>query len=124
MQKFPEHGYVEADDKQIYYWKASSLWALSKTMPMIDIALDSFDWTNENFQCNSLSNPPLWRDIGDHAKRIFNADLQYPIVMSAEGNIMDGMHRILKAYVMGHETIKAVRFAENPKPDIVYPKDV
>lgn len=123
MTDWPEHGYIEGDDHNLYYWKASTLWKLSESMPVEDVPLDSFDWTNENFQCESLSKPPLWRDIGDHAKRIFNADLQYPIVISASGNIMDGMHRILKCYVLGQATVKAVRFEENPPPDMTVPSE-
>jgi len=29
---------------------------------------------------------------------------------------MDGRHRLMKAMLLGHETIKAVRFDENPSP--------
>lgn len=119
MSKWPEHGYVESDGKNYYYWKASRLWKLSELMPVEDVLLDSFDWTNDNFQCGSLSNPPLWRDIGEHSKRILAADLQYPIVINAEGDVMDGMHRILKCYVFGLPTVRAVRFKENPAPDMV-----
>jgi len=121
MAQWEEHGYVESDGKNYYYWKASTLWKLSESMPVEHVSLDSFDWENDNFQCNSLSKPPLWRDIGDHTKRILAADLQYPIVMSADGDIMDGMHRILKCYVFGLLTVKAVRFAENPPPDRIVP---
>ena len=90
MPQWEEHGYVESDGENYYYWKARKLWKLSENMPVEHISLDSFDWENDNFQCNSLSQPPLWRDIGDHAKRILAADLQYPIVISANGDIMDG----------------------------------
>lgn len=116
---WPEHGYIEGDEHNLYYWKASTLWALAATMPVEEVPLVSFDWTNENFQCNSLSDPPLWRDIGDHAKRILAADLQYPIIISAEGNVMDGMHRILKCYAFGLPTVKAVRFEVTPMADMV-----
>jgi hypothetical protein len=121
MSQWPEHGFLESDEQNIYYWKASTLWELSSSLPIEHVALESFDWTNENFQCESLSNPPLWRDIGDHTKRILAADLQYPIVISAEGNVMDGMHRILKCYAFGLPTVKAVRFKENPPPDMIVP---
>lgn len=90
-------------------------------MPIEDIRLDSFDWENDNFQCDLLSEQPLWREIGDQAKRILNADLNYPIVINAEGNIMDGMHRLLKCYVFGVPSIKAVRFKDNPPPDRIVP---
>jgi hypothetical protein len=123
MVKWPEHGFLDddAEGKNVLYWKASTLWKLSETMEIEHVPLDSFDWTNENFQCGNLSNPPLWRDIGDHAKRIMNADLQYPIVINSKGHVMDGMHRILKAYVFGLPTVKAVRFKEDPPRDMIVP---
>ncbi|MBK9124902.1 MAG: chromosome partitioning protein ParB [Chloroflexi bacterium] len=114
-----EHGFISGDGEFSYYWKARTLWKHAESMPVEQVALDSFDWTNENFRCNSLSSPPLWRDIGDHARRILAADLQYPIIISAEGEVMDGMHRILKCYVFGLPTVSAVRFTVNPKPDDV-----
>ena len=121
MPQWEEHGYVESDEANYYYWKARTLWKLSETMPVEHVPLESFDWQNDNFECNSLNHPPLWRDIGEQTKQILAADLQYPIVISAEGNIMDGMHRILKCYVFGLPTVKAVRFKENPPPDRIVP---
>ena len=121
MPDFPEHGFVAGDDENLYYWKASTLWKLSETMEVEYVLLDSFDWTNENFQCDNLSDPPLWRDIGNHTKKILAADLQYPIILDARGNVMDGMHRILKCYVFGLPTVKAVRFKVTPPPDMIIP---
>src|SRR5688572_20947709 len=119
----PEHGYIDGDGVNVYFWKVKSLWKLSETMPVEHVPLDSFDWTNGNFQCGSLSNPPLWRDIGDHAKKIVAADLQYPIIIDEKGNVMDGMHRILKCYLFGLPTVKAVRFTTTPTPDLTIPAD-
>ena len=76
---------------------ARDLWAAGESLPREQIPLTDFDWANDNFQCASLSNPPLWLDIGNHMKRALAADLKYPIVISCEGNVMDGMHRILKS---------------------------
>ncbi len=123
MPDWPEHGYVESDGQKLYYWKARRLWDLSAALPVEHLALESFDWTNENFQCGVLSDPPLWRDIGDHTRRILAADLQYPIVLNASGSVMDGMHRILKCYAFGLPTVRAVRFKEDPPPDMVVALD-
>ena len=120
-EEFAEHGFIDSVEENLYYWKAATLWKLAEAMTVEHIPLENFDWTNENFQCEDLSSPPLWRDIGDHAKRIFAADLQYPIVMSAEGHVMDAMHRILKCYAFGLPTVKAVRFTTNPPPDRIVP---
>jgi hypothetical protein len=32
---------------------------------------------------------------------------------------MNGMHRVAKAVMMGHECIVAVQFVEDPEPDFV-----
>jgi len=36
--------------------------------------------------------------------------------MDEDGEIMDGRHRIMRAMLDGADTIKAVRFDENPSP--------
>lgn len=60
-----------------------------------------------------------WRSIIEHLKLIQETDLSYPIILSAEGQVMDGMHRVAKALLEGRETIEAVQFDEDPKPDYV-----
>ncbi len=114
-----EHGYEERHGDTLYYWKATTLWKLAEPLPVEHVPLESFDWTNDNFQCGSLSDPPLWRDIGDHTKRILAADLDYPIIISPKGSVMDGMHRILKCYAFGLPIVSAVRLSEMPPPDRV-----
>ena len=32
---------------------------------------------------------------------------------------MDGMHRVAKAYMLGHESIDAVQFDIDPEPDYI-----
>jgi ParB-like chromosome segregation protein Spo0J len=44
------------------------------------------------------------------------ADLSKPIILNEDGELLDGRHRIMKALLVGHSTIKAVRFDENPSP--------
>ena len=55
------------------------------------------------------------------AKRVLEADLSHPVILSADGSLFDGSHRIAKAWVLGHETIQVVRFRENPEPDEIVP---
>lgn len=54
-----------------------------------------------------------------HLRRVMKADLQYPIILSPEGWIMDGCHRLLKAKFEGHKTIKVVRLISYPPCDII-----
>ena len=44
-------------------------------------------------------------------------DLDYPIILCADGHLMDGMHRVAKALYEGRKNIKAVRFEVTPEPD-------
>ena len=57
------------------------------------------------------------REMATEAKRIMDANLEYPVIFSAGGWLMDGSHRIMKASALGLEAIKAVRFSEDPPPD-------
>ena len=51
-----------------------------------------------------------------HMKAVNDADMSHPIILDEDGELLDGRHRIMKALLNGYETIKAVRFDENPSP--------
>lgn len=55
----------------------------------------------------------------EHLRLIDEADLSYPIILSANGAVMDGRHRVAKAAREGRGTIAAVQFDEDPRPDFV-----
>ena len=59
------------------------------------------------------------REVAEHAILIGECDLNLPIILSSDGRIMDGMHRVLKALMQGESHIKAVRFTVDPEPDFV-----
>ena len=44
--------------------------------------------------------------------RIENANLSYPIIVSYDGNIIDGMHRLSKAYIDNIKYINAYQFSK------------
>lgn len=56
------------------------------------------------------------REMVMHIKAVNAADLDTPIILDEDGELMDGRHRLMKAMLLGNETIKAVRFDENPYP--------
>ncbi len=62
---------------------------------------------------------PTPRSIADHMRLVEQTDLQWPIILCAEGRLMDGMHRVVKALKEGREKILAVRFQPTPEPDFV-----
>lgn len=67
---------------------------------------------------------PYWgtmatREVAEHARLISECDLRYPIILSSDGRVMDGMHRVLKALLEGVSHIQAVRFTVDPEPDYI-----
>ena len=60
-----------------------------------------------------------WNELIAHVRLIEAADLSYPIILSADGSVMDGMHRAAQATLAGHTDIAAVQFDQDPEPDFV-----
>jgi hypothetical protein len=49
--------------------------------------------------------PMTCRNVAEHARLIEEADLGCPIILSSDGRVMDGMHRVLKALILGDSHI-------------------
>lgn len=60
-----------------------------------------------------------WRGLIEHIRLIEAADLSFPIILAANGEVMDGRHRIAKAALANRDTIECVQFDEDPPPDHV-----
>ena len=99
-------------------WWTDRLWALAADLPVVRVKLTEiaeFDldcWFQER-------HVPTVRTVAEHARRIFDADLAYPVILTADGGLMDGGHRLAKAWMEGREEIDAVRFPVTPEPDEV-----
>ena len=74
---------------------------------------------DETFWFDHEDQEPTCRRVALHAKLMNAADLDHPIILSRDGWVMDGMHRVCKALVEGRVTTRAVRFDEDPAPDYV-----
>jgi len=48
------------------------------------------------------------------ARPIFEADLSYPIILSPDGEVLDGWHRICKVFLQGTEELDAVQLTAMP----------
>lgn len=98
-----------------YAWDVDRLVELSKNFEVKQIRLDSIKEVDENHWFND--DEPTCRAIFEHAKLIRDADLKYPIILSETGRVMDGMHRVGKAFLQEQITITAVQFQKDPEPD-------
>lgn len=101
-----------------YIWYTERLWHLSQNLPVKVVSIESISEFDKNcwFGEDKL---PTCRAVASHARRIYEADLSYPIILSAEGFLMDGGHRLAKAWLNGLKEISAVQFEINPEPDEV-----
>ena len=100
-------------------WNVHRLIRLSRDLPVREVPLDQIRELDELFWYGAEGDVPTCRSVAEHARLIGETDLAYPIILSADGRVMDGMHRVCKAYLEGRASIRAVQFAETPEPDYV-----
>lgn len=110
--------YAQSDATQRHEWDVERIWRLAEDLPVIEIpiesivGLDAVTWFSE-------TQLPTIRAIVGHAARMRDADLSYPPILTADGRVFDGMHRIARHLLDGHSQIRVKRFAQNPPPDRV-----
>lgn len=92
-----------------HQWSVARLFKLSEKFHVMDIPIDHLNIYHK-YESMTL------REMVMHMKAVQDANLDYPIILDEDGDLMDGRHRIMKALLEGKETIKAVRFDENPHP--------
>jgi hypothetical protein len=111
------HGYICFSDDGIMLsmWSINGLWHHAASLPIENVPLSSLEQTLA--ETLTLTK----REMAAKVRRIMAADLECPIIFSERGWLMDGSHRIMKALALGHDTIKAVRFLQDPEPDHIKP---
>ncbi len=105
MKKHLNNQSFEAGDE---VWKVARLFKLSEDLEPFDIPLKHLNIYNLQPTINTLTS------FVGNIQRTLDADLSYPIILDDEGYVMDGRHRIARAMLENKESIKAVRFDENP----------
>ena len=90
---------------------------LSRPLPRKYIPLTAIRELDEPWADDG--EPMTWRAMVEHLKLIEEADLSFPIILAANGDIMDGRHRAAKAAWQGLTGIEAVQFERDPEPDHV-----
>ena len=101
-------------------WYTERLWDLARDLPVEQVPIDAIREFDQDAWFGP-ETPPTCRTVALHAKRIFDADTTIPIILSADGGLMDGGHRIAKAWLAGAVSVPAVRFMTDPAPDHIIP---
>ena len=97
-------------------WDVDRLVELSRDLPVMQVDLaeitevDSVYWFSYGWQ-------PTVRAVVEHIRLIEQVDMAYPIILSPDGRVMDGMHRVARAMLGGAVTVAAVRLPRLPEPD-------
>lgn len=103
-------------------WDVSVLWESSKWIKPHEV-----DVADVKARCSGgwLDYLPSLQhfEVAPEVKRLEAADLSYPIILHPAGWVMDGYHRIGKAFMQGHVKIWAVQFTDGslPLPAVVIP---
>ncbi len=98
-------------------WDVDRLVRLTKDLPRSEVNVADLAELDEAYWFSGGTSDATCRMIIDHARMINEADLNFPIILSSDGRLMDGMHRVGKAVLSGVTSIEAVRFELDPDPD-------
>ena len=100
----------------LYAWDVERLIALCDELPIESLPLADLAEIDENWWYAHESEPTV-RSIVEHMRLVEEVDLAYPIIIDPDGRLMDGMHRVAKALLLGRPSIAAKRLTVLPEPD-------
>lgn len=100
-------------------WHIETVWHAAQGMPVEEVPVAAIREIDED--CWFQGGAATVRAVVQHARQIQEADLSRPIILSSDGQVLDGMHRIAKAFLSGHATVSAQRLSRDPDPDWLLP---
>lgn len=104
-------------ENDTYIWDVDNLLAFTQHFKVKEIPLSDIKELEEAYWYPDTH--PTTQDILEHMQLIQQADLTYPIILCSQGRLMDGMHRVGKAKILGKDTISAVQFEIDPQADFI-----
>jgi len=99
-------------------WDVHRLAEHAKDLPVVQVPISGLRELDEPYWYGH-GTIPTCRSIAEHAKLIDEADLKFPIILSSDGRVMDGMHRVAKALMQNITDLPAKQFSQDPEPDYV-----
>lgn len=107
-------------------YNVEKLWELAESLPVLETDRTDFDWALKNKTWNPHEGsrkkitPLEGLKFPEHVERMNASDVdKYPILLHPDGWILDGLHRVLKAYKEGRESIPYKQFTEEPTEAII-----
>ena len=109
--------YFRSSPQGLLAWDVDRLVILTRDLPVEKVALSEI--RELDGPVFGEEEPATWREFVAHVQLMETADLSYPIILAADGAVMDGMHRVAKALRDGLPGVDAVRFEQDPPADHV-----
>ena len=112
--------------KGYFAWDVDRLVELTKNYNRQWVKIETIQEIDQTYWFGDKHDKPTCRAIVGHMRLIKETDINYPIILSSDGRLMDGMHRVAKALLEGQKTIEVVQFSQDPEPDYkdVLPDDL
>jgi hypothetical protein len=114
----PQYHFRRRGD-DLLIWSVARLVALPADLPRHHVPLAGIRELEEPYWFSDGETIPTCRAIIEHARLIAEVDATFPIILSSDGGVMDGMHRVARAVLDRKNEIQAVRFPEDPVLDYV-----
>lgn len=109
--------YFRSSPRGLLAWDVDRLVRLTRDFPLRAVPLSEIRELDEPMFGDG--EPPTWRTFVARMVLVDAAELAYPVILAADGAVMDGRHRVARALQEGRATIDAVQFTEDPPPDFV-----
>ena len=107
------HTYTNGD----LTWDVKDLWEAARGLKPSFVPIEEIVDTNELLNSHTWSAGRMSvREILGHADRVDKADLSYPIILTPEGHIGDGCHRLVRLWKEGKSHALVVRLEKMPTP--------
>ena len=97
-------------------WNVERIWALAEELPAVEVDIEQIRGLDEVTWFSDLSQPTT-RAVVEHCRRILQCDLSYPVILTEDWCVFDGMHRVARHLLDGKRRIVVKRFPTNPEPD-------
>lgn len=103
----------------LHAWDVHRLIRLSRQIAPTLVRLDDIPELDQNWWHQDRADPPTPRSLAAHMALVQQADPSIPVLLCADGRLMDGMHRLVKAVLEQRKEVPARRFPVTPDPDYV-----
>ncbi|MFC4892561.1 hypothetical protein ACFPDQ_05810 [Pseudofrancisella aestuarii] len=114
-----QYHFRKSENGDLLVWDVLQLIEKAKGLTPKLISISLIKEIDENYWYEIGDSEPTCASLIEHIKLINDANLDYPIILSKDGRVMDGMHRVCKAIILGEKEIEVLQFEEDIPPDYI-----